>query len=105
MNEFLPREVEIKGIQYENRTVVALQAKPGQRVELARDYDNPLDRNAIAVHLTKRMIGYIPRQVAQIIAPEMDTETCIQATVANVRGKRPPRVFVRIEGVSFMQII
>lgn len=97
LNEFLPRKVEVRGIRYENRTVVALQAKQGQRVELVRDYDNPLDHNAIAVYLFGQMMGYLPQQVAQILAPEMDTGTRIQATVVSVREKRAPMVFVRIE--------
>jgi helicase len=96
MNEFLPRKVKIRGIQYENRTVVALQANPGQQVNLVRDYDNLLDRNAIAVYLSGCMLGYVPHQVAQILAPEMDTGTNLQATVASVERERLPRVTIRI---------
>ena len=96
LNEFLPRKVKIRGIQYENRTVVALQANPGQQVNLVRDYDNLLDRNAIAVYLSGCMLGYVPHQVAQILAPEMDTGTNLQATVASVKRERLPRVTILI---------
>lgn len=96
LNEFLPRKVKIRGIQYENRTVVALQANPGQQVNLVRDYDNLLDRNAIAVYLSGGMLGYVPHQVAQILAPEMDTGTNLKATVASVKRERLPRVTILI---------
>ncbi|MBI4641811.1 MAG: HIRAN domain-containing protein [Candidatus Tectomicrobia bacterium] len=92
LDTFLPREVEVRGISYENRFIVALRAQPGQRVELVRDYDNLVDRNAIAVYLSNKEMGYIPREVAQILAPEMDTGTNLDATIT----ARLPKISVRI---------
>ncbi len=98
LDEFLPYDVEVQGIRYENRTMVSLQANPGQAVTLVRDYDNLVDRNAIAVNLLNQDMGYIPRHVAQILAPEMDTGSTLEATILNVdRTKHPPRVSIRIE--------
>jgi superfamily II DNA/RNA helicase len=98
LDAFLPYDVEVWGISYENRTVVALQAHPGQSVSLVRDYDNLVDRNAIAVYLSHQDMGYIPRNVAQILAPEMDTGSTLEATILNVdRKEHPPRVSIRIE--------
>lgn len=96
LEEFLPYEVEVQGIKYENRLVVALRAQPGQRVELIRDYDNLVDRNAIAVYLSNEQMGYVPYEVAQILAPEMDTGNHFEATVIGVERERVPKVSVRI---------
>jgi superfamily II DNA/RNA helicase len=98
LDAFLPYDVEVRGIGYENRAVVALQAHPEQSVTLVRDYDNLLDRNAIAVRLLHQDMGYIPRNVAQILAPEMDTGSTLGATILHVdRKQHPPRVSIRIE--------
>lgn len=98
LETFLPYETEVNGVEYENRSVVALQAKAGQPVALIRDYDNLVDRNAIAVYLLNRVMGYLPRHVAQVLAPEMDTGSELYATVTHVDSKmRPPRIVVRID--------
>ena len=97
LEAFLPYEVEVEGIGYDNRAVVALQARPGESVRLVRDYDNLVDRNAIAVYLSYQEIGYVPRNVAQILALEMDIGTALEATILDVDRKRhPPVVSIHI---------
>ena len=96
LKEFLPYEVEVQGIKYENRFIVALRAQPDQRVKLTRDYDNLVDRNAIAVYLYNEPMGYVPYEVAQILAPEMDTGTNFEAIVIAVEREHIPKVSVRI---------
>ena len=96
LSNFLPREVTMKGVTYQNRSVVALSAQIGQRVELIRDYDNEIDRNAIMIHLSGREMGYIPRDVAQVLAPEIDAGANLEATIVSLTKGKFPRVSVHI---------
>jgi hypothetical protein len=49
---------------------------PGRPLELRRDPDNEHDPNAIAVHARGgEQIGWVPREAAAEIAPELDTGT------------------------------
>jgi hypothetical protein len=43
-----------------------------------------VDENAILVHLGAQQLGYLPRQVAQLLAPEMDAGRELVATVAEI---------------------
>jgi hypothetical protein len=97
LDDFLPYEIYVRGIKYENRSTVSLRSQQGQRVELVRDYNNPIDRNAIAVNLSDQKMGYVPREVAQILAPEMDTGIKLRATIVSVEKRDIPKVMVRIE--------
>jgi hypothetical protein len=49
-------------------------AEPGRRLELRRDLANPHDENAIAVHGDGggEQLGWVPREVAAELAPELD---------------------------------
>jgi hypothetical protein len=96
LNSFLPREFEVRGITYNNRDIVALQTRTGMRVELKRDYDNPVDRNAIEVNVPGGQLGFVPSEIAQVLAAEMDTGVRLAATVVNVERRRPPKVLVRV---------
>ena len=40
---------------------------------LVREPDNPYDPNAIAVKLANIPLGYVPREIAKELAPEMDS--------------------------------
>ncbi len=95
--EFLPREVEVRGIRYENREQVALQAAQGQRVDIRRDYDNLVDPNAIAVLLGGAQIGYVPRDVAQVVAPEMDAGSDVYGVVTRTERVPATQVWVGLD--------
>jgi hypothetical protein len=47
VHDYLPRDTWIQGIGYENRAAAALLLQVDQNVEVERDYDNPVDRNAL----------------------------------------------------------
>ncbi len=48
-------------------------AAPGAPLDLRRDPDNEHDRNAIAVHARGgEQLGFVPREVAEQLAPELD---------------------------------
>ncbi len=84
IEELLPLGADIRGTAFDNRMAVARRAKVGDRVGLARDYANVVDDNAVLVHLGAQQLGYLPRQVAQLLAPEMDAGRELVATVAEI---------------------
>jgi hypothetical protein len=47
-------------------------AAPGKPLTLARDADNEHDPNAIAVHAGDQHVGFVPRDLAAELAPELD---------------------------------
>jgi HIRAN domain len=48
-------------------------AAPGSALELRRDPDNEHDPNAIAVHVRAGdQVGWVPREIAESLAPELD---------------------------------
>jgi hypothetical protein len=88
----LPITVDIRGRAYRNRQVVALRAAPGDSLVLEREYDNLVDQNAVRVVLDAQELGYLPRRVAQLVAPEMDTGLLLTATIAHVERDDVPQV-------------
>lgn len=97
IQETLPIETEVRGIAYEGRATIASRAKNEQVVELERDYDNSVDRNAISVMLSGRRIGYIPRELAQVLAPEIDTGTQFVAKITKVVEGRIPSIYILVK--------
>jgi hypothetical protein len=67
-------------------------AEPGRRLELRRDPANPHDPNAIAVHGDGggEQLGWVPREVAAELAPELDQGRPWSA-VALREQRRSPR--------------
>jgi helicase len=94
--QILPCAVRVRGTKYENKRLVAQGSKVGDVVTLVRDYGNHIDRNAVDVHLDGQSLGYIPRQIAQLMAPDIDCGLELEARVAEVRHGEVPRVWVEI---------
>ncbi|HZN88258.1 MAG TPA: HIRAN domain-containing protein [Thermoleophilaceae bacterium] len=72
------------------------QAAPGRPLELRRDRDNPHDPNAVAVHLAgtgAEQVGFVPRELAVELAPELDegTEWSALCLREQRRSPREPR--------------
>lgn len=57
--------------------------KPGSRIRLVHEPDNPHDENAVAVHLasTGEMLGHIPRELAQRYASLLNSGCILEVTV------------------------
>ena len=101
IESFLPRVVDIKGIAYEERKNFVPQLKIGQLLNCQRDYDNSIDYNAIKVCLKNLEIGYLPRNIAQILSPEIDTGLSIIAKVIKIDySSTIPKVFVEIDKIN-----
>ena len=62
-------------------------AAPGKPLTLRRDPDNPHDPNAIAVKAAGEQVGWVPREIAEELAPELDAGRAWSAVV--LREQRP----------------
>jgi hypothetical protein len=64
-------------------------AAPGRPLALRRDPGNPHDRNAIAVHTAGggEQVGWVPRELAAELAPELDAGRPWSAVI--LRERRP----------------
>lgn len=96
-DEILPFCTSARGIRYENRVIAAAAARENQTVELARDYDNLIDHNAIIVLLNGKSIGYIQRDLAQLIAPDMDCGIFLKGTIVSICRTNVPNITIRID--------
>jgi hypothetical protein len=64
-------------------------AGPGRPLELRRDPGNPHDPNAIAVHAGGVQVGWVPRAVAEVIAPAIDRGEPYSAVVLREQRGSP----------------
>ena len=80
----LPLQTQVSGVYYKNRLFAALRVKTGDALDLRRDCDNSVDPNAIAVYHRAGQVGFLPKNLAQRLAPELDSGEAITAMVAGV---------------------
>ena len=64
-------------------------AEPGRPLELRRDPANPHDPNAIAVEAGGEQVGWVPRAVAEEIAPALDRGEPFSAVVLREQRASP----------------
>jgi hypothetical protein len=64
---------------------------PGARLELRRDPGNPHDANAIQVHPAGGgdQVGWVPRELAEQLAPELDAGRPLAALVLREQRRSP----------------
>ena len=84
LEDLLPINTEIVGTQFENRWAAARNLRVGDDLELRRDFENPVDPNAIAVVQNEAILGYLENALAQRLAPEMDAAQEIAANVSQM---------------------
>lgn len=111
MSDLPTIKTRVAGVSFENRDGTprqpfVKQAKKGDRLTFRREPDNPYDPNAIAVEWSdaggdRHQIGYVPRTLAQLLAPMADEGAFFHADVV-MRGRakpapgRPPLYGVRM---------
>jgi hypothetical protein len=64
----------VAGARHHTEALVSGAASPGRPLRLVRERGNPHDPNAIAVHAGGAHIGYVPRELAAELAPELDAQ-------------------------------
>jgi hypothetical protein len=63
---------------------------PGRPLELRRQPENPHDPNAIAVHAAGgEQVGWVPRELAEELAPELDAGRPMSAVVLREQRRSP----------------
>jgi hypothetical protein len=88
--ELASRGLKVAGVAGARFQAAALEsdaAAPGHPLELRRDPDNEHDPNAIAVLAGGEQVGWVPREVAAELAPDLDAGRPWAAAV--LREHRP----------------
>jgi hypothetical protein len=86
------RVVPVAGAARHHRdALVSEAAAPARPLELRRDPANPHDPNAIAVHVVRggEQVGWVPREVAAEIAPDLDAGRPWSAVVLREQRRSP----------------
>lgn len=99
LQEMLPVDSEVVGTSYDNRRVAAMRVGKGDILDLRRDYENPVDANAIAVFHRSGQIGFMSRDLAQWLAPEIDAGRQFHAEALSTMVSRVPSVTVRVSAI------
>ena len=87
----------LAGFKYHAGASVWDELKVGDILTLAREPDNPHDRNAVRVTWHGQQLGYLPRAENGPVAAEMDRGGRIEARIARLRNHRNPWHRVLIE--------
>ncbi len=85
--------------QHHPEALASDDAAPGRPLRLRRDADNPHDPNAIAVETAGGLrLGFVPRALAEELAPELDRGRTWSAVVLRERRDSPrdPRTGVTL---------
>lgn len=81
--------IKLAGVTFENRQETIARLSSGEPCQLIPEPENQFDKNAIAVFVTldgePAHIGYVPRQLAEWIAPLLKGET-IGGKVTEITG-------------------
>jgi len=75
--------------QHHSAALASDAVAPGRPLELRRDAENPHDANAIAVHAAGEQVGWVPRAVAEALAPELDAGRPVSAIVLREQRASP----------------
>ncbi len=77
---------KVVGVSFEGRQSRLTTVRSGDRLELVRQPDNPKDPNAIAIVFGALQLGFVRRQIAARIAPQIDSGERYTARVLDVTG-------------------
>ena len=99
ISEILSHGNWVRGISYENRVIVARSAQVGDMIELVRDYDNPVDRNAIKILLKNKDLGFVERDLAQLIAPEIDVGIKLKGKIIEIQNGEYPKIKIQMKTI------
>jgi len=88
---------EVRGMQYEDRYKNISGMKIDDVVDLQRDYENEFDANAIKVQYKGKQIGFVERNVARILATEIDLGARVSARVAQLECLGPSLQQTRVK--------
>lgn len=83
-----PIHTKLTGVTYENRQSIISNIKLNDDIYVQRDYNNVYDCHAIGVYLKNgnAQIGWIPKDLASQIAPQMDDGITFNVAIKNKLG-------------------
>lgn len=87
----------LAGFRYHAAAEVWRELRVGDRLELARDPDNPHDANAVKVLWRGRVLGYVPRRENAALAWGLDRGTPLRARISALAEHPNPARRVRFE--------
>ena len=87
----------LAGFRYHEATLLFPDLRPGDRLDLVREPDNPHDPNAVRVDWRGRILGYVPRRENAALAWAMDNGETIGARISALRQHRNPRRRIEFE--------
>lgn len=93
----------LAGIRHYNGGEVLRNLKPGDRLELVREPENPHDANAVRVEWRGVKLGYVPRRDNSAVARQLDLGAALEARLANVRENRNRSVRIEFEVIAPLQ--
>ncbi len=93
----------LAGFRHYDAPALWRDLKPGDRLELVREPENPYDAGAIRVEWRGVKLGYVPRRDNAAVARQMDRGTALEARVATVRENRNRSVRIEFEVIAPLQ--
>lgn len=93
----------LAGFRHYDGGEVLRSLKPGDRLELVREPDNPYDANAVRVEWRGIKLGYVPRRDNTAVARQMDRGAALEARLAGMRENRNRSVRLEFEVVAPLQ--
>jgi hypothetical protein len=90
----------LAGFRHYHGADVLRDLRPGDRLELVREPENPHDPNAVRVEWRGVRLGYVPRRDNASVARQMDRGAALEARLAGVRQNRNRSVRIEFEVVA-----
>lgn len=90
----------LAGFRYHAAAQVWDELRVGDRLELARERDNPHDANAVSVSWRGRKLGYVPRHQNAALAWGLDRGASLGARISRLAPDAPPSRRLEFEVVA-----
>jgi hypothetical protein len=90
----------LAGFRYHAAAQVWDELRVGDRLELAREPDNPHDRNAVSVSWRSRRLGYVPRHENATLAWALDRGAMFTARISRLAPEARPSRRLEFEVVA-----
>jgi hypothetical protein len=100
---FVVQRSPLAGFRHYEGPELWREIRPGDRLELVREAENPYDAGAIRVEWRGRKLGYVPQHDNAAIARQMDRGTLLEARVAALRQNRNRSVRIDFDVTAPLQ--
>lgn len=87
----------LAGFRYYAGEALWQEMRPGDRLTMVREADNPHDANAVRIEWRGQKLGYLPRAENRAVATAIDNGDAVDARIAKLRQHRNPWQRVLIE--------